>query len=154
MHDVTFDLTAIKDHRMPFKYYIGPLLLLVGAAIGLVALVCDRRKRRALMHGRTRLSMDQIYEEFFLTSGLSKNSIEKAWRIVADFLAVDFGLLRPADQLDHLRSGSGLSWDVDDLEMFIGFESRGRRRPTIATIDDAVRFIATLEQEKKVSDSK
>ena len=123
---------------------LGACVVVAAVVAGSVAVYYERRSRRRLFRGRPRLSDEEIYAQFYHSSGIPKGKILPAWHDIAQCLSVDPGLLRPTDRLSWLNTGVGLpQTDIDDLDVMIRFASRQSRilPGELQTIDDVVRYL-------------
>jgi hypothetical protein len=110
-----------------------------------VGIYFERRKRRSLLRHRTALTVSEIYDEFYKSTGFSREIISIVWQEIASCLAVNPSHLRPSDRIDWLNTGRGLPQsDVDDLDVIVRIASRrsGLTPGELTTVDDVVRFLA------------
>jgi len=115
------------------------------AVWGAYMMVRERRLRNASLGERPSLSEDQIYDEFYASSGLPRELVVRAWKETAGTLHIDAGKLRPSDEVKQLAAGGlQLQSDIDDLDVWLRVLSRkSRQNPDrLETIDDVVRFAA------------
>lgn len=124
---------------------IGLVVIGTGVALGLIGLVHERRKRRALLSGRPVMGESDLWERYYRASGLPKEAVLAAWRDIANCLAVDPEKLRPQDRLAVLHTGGALpQTDMDDLDVMVRMASRrsGLEPPaSLDTVDAVVRFL-------------
>ncbi len=117
------------------------------------ALIQDRRRigaKRRRFAGREPVSLDGIYETFYGTSGLERESVLYYWKEVAGLLALDPRRLRPGDRLrEELGPIEGKEFEdeTEDLMDFLYLEGQEKgiayEASGLCTLDDLIRIFAT-----------
>jgi len=96
------------------------------------------------IRSRANLRMDEIYRQYYADSNIPQQAVEEAFTLVAQYVGVKRGRLRPADRFDDelkMPKGwegcdSGLAELLEDLEVMVPNTEHVR------TVDDVVRLIA------------
>lgn len=147
---VVFALGALQGFGMlaMHKALIIFVLFVVTVAFGFLGKRFERTSRQEMLQDRADLSDDQIYQQFYLSSGIPKCKILDSWHDLADLLHVDSGRLRPDDRIIDLKGlVVTLESDIEDLAIEIG--SRARRNSPkpddLETVDGVVRYFALLQ---------
>ena len=84
-------------------YFFISLYTIIAFGLLIFYLISDKKrvqKKRARFLHRDDLSMDQLYDRYFLSSGINKELFEEHWVRIAKMLKLKPGLLRPGDTFD------------------------------------------------------
>lgn len=138
----------------------APLVAIVMGALvvagGILAWnVVPHRQRLKAFEGRSELSLDQIYGEFFASRNLPKELVCELWKEVAGSLRLPPGKLRPTDRFDkELAPVKGWEFDDDIVEVHWAAERRLRKlgaradSSNVVTLGDYVEFFCNLQGHK------
>lgn len=130
---------------------IGGIALAVGAAVsyGIYWEVRRIGQKRDRFATREELSLDSIFANFYVDSGIDKTDFQYLWTNVARLLSLNAGKLRPEDRFDtELRPvlGKEISDEIEDVYDFLQNESEARKLQfeprNYHTLDDVVRAFA------------
>ena len=115
-----------------------------------------KRQRCKRFEGRSDLTLDQIYIEFFAPKNLPKALVCELWKEVAEPLHLPPGKLRPNDRFsEELAPPKGWEWDDDIVEVQWAGERRLKRSgikadlSAIKTLGDYVEFFCDLTTQKQ-----
>ncbi len=116
------------------------------------ALVQDRRRRSAKRRrfaDREPINLDEIYEIFYGTSDLERESVLYYWKEVAGLLTLDPRRLRPGDRLRGELGpieGKEFEDEIEDLMDFLYLEDREKsiayEASELCTLDDLIKTFA------------
>lgn len=143
--------TSTHGDNMP----ASPLIVLAAliGACGYIAYRIERQrlpKKRARFATREPLGLNEIYERFYATSGLSQQRVLELWAKVAKTMQLDPEKLRPEDSFDtELAPVKGFPTpdELNDLTDFYKDEWRRlghtENPPKLKTLDELIRALAT-----------
>jgi hypothetical protein len=143
---------------------MNPALLggvVAGLAVVAGVLIWNRvphRQKLKRFEGRSDLSLDQIYDDFFADKKLPKELACELWNEVSALLHVPRGKLRPTDRFDQeLAAPTGWEYDDDIVEIQWAAERRLKQSGTqadfsqIKTVADYVEFFCNVAARKQQS---
>lgn len=124
-------------------------LLLGGLGFSVRGLM--KRKADSLLEGREALTDDEIYQRFYASSSLGKETVIGLWHEVAHVLRVPAGRLRPTDKFGK---EVGAYWITSEELEVLGATAQQRANrqgvavdlASIQTVDDYVRQLAALRR--------
>lgn len=114
----------------------------------------ERDARRRILAGRTPLDEDAIYQQFYVSADVPKESVGEACHRVGDLLHVQPGLLRAGDSLDALSGGGSIIGDMEAVWELLhreGRPPRGRETLDFADLGAVVRWLATELSAKRLA---
>lgn len=128
------------------------MILLLGAAAGIVSMVYVRRVRMKRIADREPMSPDQIFSRYYKDSGLREEFVVLVWGDIAKILALPAEKLRPTDKFnEELKPLAGWHFYDDHLEDLLTWADKyARKRGAIVnpaefkTLDDLVRRLSVL----------
>ncbi len=136
------------------KYLLMSAAAVFGGAF-LYAIAKEERRKRSKklrFEGRDCLSLEDVYERFYSSSGLDKEKVLRYWSETGKLLRLEVGKLRPEDRFDKELApvrGQELADEIEDLSEYLASTARELRISAdlseIKTLDDLIKRFARRE---------
>ena len=118
------------------------------AGFGFAFRSAKTKKSLSVLEERAVLNYDEIYQQFYASSGVDKNSMIEVWQEIAQVLKVPAERLRPTDKFGK---DIGAYWITSEALDTLGELAQQRARrlgiaidlESILTVDDYVKKLST-----------
>lgn len=123
----------------------------------------DREKlleRQNRFKDRESMTLEEIYQNFYFSTGLPKGEVIRLWLKAADLVEFDPKKLRPTDHSDkelvrrQYSSYSNWSFDIDMVALLVFYNKEWKALgkagdpPKIKTLDDFIRALCSKSKVK------
>lgn len=126
----------------------------VALAFGVLIWLFGKRadQRRAIrFDGRRQLSFDEIWDYYYSNSGLRRELVEEALRIIEKAIGVPIGKLRPDDRFsEQLAPERG--WEMDDSLAELLWHLRPVPRTDSAVIETVDDFVRAFSRQSRMGE--
>ncbi|SRR5713101_841985 len=145
---------------MSFKALLEMVVILCGIGffacliwVGVFSHRYIRNQRLKRFKGRSSLTPDEIYQQFYSSSGIPKTVVLDVLKEISEATEIAQGLIRPTDRFD-IELAPAKGWEeMDDasLELKTYAEKLGNRTVSLSkvhTVRDYIELVAEVSQQR------